>query len=131
MHPRQKRLLFGVLDLASGVGVLAAVFRGLPARWLPVDITAALLSAALVGSGTLLLLGHRMARRAARWSGALALGVGLVLFAGLALSASHLAGVYGPVGEAGALIFLLAAALVFPYLVALPAVKLLWLGRSR
>jgi hypothetical protein len=131
MHARQKRLLFGVLDLASGAGVLAAVFRGLPARWLPVDVLAAVLAGALVGSGALLLFNHRVARSAARASGMLALAVGLVAFALLAIAASHLSGVYGPVGQAGAMLFLLGAALVLPYLVALPALKLLWLGSRR
>lgn len=131
MHARQKRLLFGLLDVASGLGVLAAVYRGLPARWLPVDVLAALLAGALVGSGVLLLFNHRAGRTAARASGTLALFVGLVAFAALAISASHLAGVYGPVGQAGSMLFLLGAALVLPYLVALPALKLLWLGSRR
>jgi hypothetical protein len=58
---------------------------------------------------------------------ALALVFGLVLVTALALTASWLSGVYGPVGRGGALLLTLVAALALPYLVVLPLVQLVWL----
>ena len=52
----------------------------------------------------------------------------MLLFAALVLTASWLAGVYGPVGRGGAMIFGLVAAMVLPYTILLPAAELLWLG---
>jgi hypothetical protein len=46
----------------------------------------------------------------------------------LALTASYLSGVYGPVGRGGAVILTLSAALALPYLVLLPVAQLVWLG---
>ena len=58
---------------------------------------------------------------------ALALAFGVALVTTLALTASWLSGVYGPVGRSGALLLTLVAALALPYLVVLPAAELLWL----
>jgi hypothetical protein len=49
----------------------------------------------------------------------------------LALTASYLSGIYGPVGKGGALILVLVAALALPYLVVLPASQLVWLRGER
>ena len=49
----------------------------------------------------------------------------------LALTASWLAGIYGPVGAGGAAIMALVAALALPYLVVLPCVELVWLAPRR
>jgi len=46
------------------------------------------------------------------------------------MSASYLAGIYGPIGRGGAIIFVLVLALAIPYLVAIPALELVWLGRT-
>jgi hypothetical protein len=45
----------------------------------------------------------------------------------LAVTASWLSGVYGPVGAGGAVVLVLVAALALPYLVVLPVVQLVWL----
>jgi hypothetical protein len=58
---------------------------------------------------------------------AFALALGLALVTWLALTASWLSGVYGPVGRGGALLLAFVAALALPYLVVLPAVQLVWL----
>jgi hypothetical protein len=126
---RLARIVFGVADLI-GAGLLAfGVFAGLPARWWPVD-TGAIVLATLQGvAGIGLLVDARWAPRAALASSATALLVGLGLILALALSASYLNGIYGPVGRRGAVIFVLVAALLAPYLVILPGVQLVWLGR--
>ena len=51
--------------------------------------------------------------------------LGVITVVALAFAAGELAGLYGPVGQGGALILVLSAALLFAYFVALPG---LWLG---
>ena len=46
----------------------------------------------------------------------------------LAWTASYLFGVYGPIGKGGAVIYLFVLALALPYLVAVPALRLVWVG---
>jgi hypothetical protein len=75
-----------------------------------------------------LFLDKPWAERALRVAAGALLVVGLALVAGLALTASYLIGIYGPVGRGGAIILVLVAALVLPYLVVLPLAELLWLG---
>src|SRR5262245_45949885 len=87
----------------------------------------ALFAAAGVG-----LLGQASWAQKVAWvASAVSLTLGILLVATLALTASFLSGVYGPVGRGGALILGLAAALALPYLVVLPAAQLVWLGPFR
>lgn len=123
--------LFGAADLIAALVIGVGVFAGLPARWSPVDVPAAILVGLLGASGVLLVLGHPRALIVARIAAYVALAAGLVLVLLLALSASWLSGVYGPVGRGGALLLGLVAALVVPYLVFLPSAQLLWLGDRR
>jgi hypothetical protein len=119
---------FGVTDLLSAIVVVLGVFVGLPVRYWPVDIGASLVVIALSASAVGLIGQKRWGRDAARVASFLTLALGLLLIAALAVSVSYLSGVYGPVGRGGALILALVAALAVPYLVALPAAQLLWLG---
>jgi hypothetical protein len=123
------RLAFGFLDLLAACLVAIGVFRGLPSRAWAVDGCAAAVTLLLAVSGVGLMLGTRWAPRVARATSIVVLVIGLALVATLALTASYLAGIYGPVGKGGAVILVLVAALGLPYLVALPASQLLWLGR--
>jgi len=120
--------LFGVADLAAAFVVLLGVFAGLPSRWLPIDLACGLLGGLFFASGVALLANHRTAPLLARIAAFAALGVGMLLVLALGVSASWLAGVYGPVGRGGALLLVLVAALIVPYLLLLPAAQLLWLG---
>jgi hypothetical protein len=123
--------LFGALDVvAAGVTALG-VFAGLPARYWPIDVPAAVLSVLLAAAGVGLLARTPWAERAARVASMASLALGLLLIAVLALTASYLSGIYGPVGRGGAIILVLVAALAIPYLVALPASQLYWLGAAR
>jgi hypothetical protein len=118
---------FGVADLLTAVLVMVGVFMGLPARWAPVDVPAIVLIAFKLVSGVSLIVRSRWAPRMATVGAALALALGLALVTGLALTASWLSGVYGSVGQGGALLLTLVAALALPYLVVLPVVQLVWL----
>jgi len=130
MLSRRAAVVFGVADLVTAALVAVGVFVALPARWAPVDVCAAVVIAADVASGVGLLRGAPWAARVARAASALALTLGLALVTTLAVTASWLSGVYGPVGKGGALVLGLVAALALPYLVVLPVVRLLWLRRA-
>lgn len=129
--PKVSRISFGVTNLVLAAAVAYGVFRLLPSRWWPVDTGAAILVASMTASGIALLGNARVAPRLTKWAAALALVLGCSSFAALALTASWLTGVYGPVGKGGALILALVAALLVPYLIVLPAAELVWIGRRR
>ena len=124
-------LVFGVADLLTAAGVGLGVVVALPARWWPVDVVAATLTALEVAAGVGLLTGASWGERVARGASAVALGAGLFAVTMLALTASWLSGVYGPIGGGGAIVLALVAALALPYVVVLPTVELVWLQRSR
>jgi hypothetical protein len=127
MLSRRAAVVFGVADLVTAALVLFGVFVALPARWWPVDVAGAGLCALEVAAGVALLSRFRRADALARVAGGVALALGLFTVTLLALTASWLSGVYGPVGSGGAIILGLVAALALPYLVVLPVVKLVWL----
>jgi hypothetical protein len=127
MPTRAASIGFGVTDVLTGALVAVGVFAGLPARWWPVDVGAGLLAALDVAAGVALLVGVRWAPRLVQVACAVALVLGLFTVTMGAVTASWLAGVYGPVGGGGALILGLVAALVLPYTVALPLAQLVWL----
>ncbi len=120
--------IFGALDVTAALVVALGVFRGLPARWWVVDVPSVAVIVLLGAAGVGLLLKKPWGERVARIASLVTLGLGLLLVATLALTASYLSGIYGPVGLGGSVILVLVAALAVPYLVALPASQLLWLG---
>jgi hypothetical protein len=131
MLSRRAALVFGMADLVTAALVAFGVFIGLPSRWAPVDIAAAALTVLDLASGAGLLAAASWAPRIARAASALSLALGLGLVSVLAVTASWLRGVYGPVGLGGAVVFALVAALALPYLVVLPVVRLVWLRGVR
>jgi len=131
MRSRRASLVFGSANLLTAVLVGLGVFGGLPARWAPVDVPAAALTALELAAAAGLLSGAAWAARVSRVACALALALGLLVVSVLAVTVSWLGGVYGPVGRGGAIILALVAALALPYLVALPVVQLLWLRSDR
>jgi hypothetical protein len=120
----------GAIDLVTALLLLGGVWGVLPARWWPVDVGATLLGALLAVSGAGLLAGTPWARRVGLVAGGAALVLGLALVTTLALTASYLSGLYGPVGRGGAVILALVAALALPYLVLFPAAQLVALRKS-
>jgi hypothetical protein len=124
-------IAFGVLDLVSAILLFVGVFEGLPARYWLVDGGAALLILLFTAAGAGLIADTPWARPAALAASLASLVLGLSLVTTLALTASYLSGIYGPVGRGGALILGLLAALALPYLVAIPLAQLAWLGRWR
>lgn len=125
------RWFFAVCDLVTAGLLVLGLFVGVPIRYAPIDALGALVTVALVVAALALAVRARRAELIVRACSGFVLFVGLVLFALLAGSASHLAGVYGPIGKGSALILILVAALVVPYLLALPAAQLVWIHRRR
>lgn len=120
---------------ALSAALLFGIWVALPARWWLVDSVgtalAVLCAASAVGLLAKLPWGQPLAL-ATCW---LLLGAGCSTVTALCLVVAHLAGLYGPVGAGGALLMGTMAVLVLPYLVALPALQLVWLrqgsGESR
>ncbi|HEY3821957.1 MAG TPA: hypothetical protein VGL81_32545 [Polyangiaceae bacterium] len=127
MLSRRAAVVFGVADLVTAAVVGLGVFVALPGRWWPVDTAAAVLVALQGAAGVGLVARSTWAERAARAASAIALALGLFLVTVLAVTASWLSGVYGPVGAGGGIILTLVAVMALPYLVVLPGVQLVWL----
>jgi hypothetical protein len=129
MLERVPAVVFGALNVLSALVIAVGVFLGLPERYLPVDGGAVLLMALLLASGVGLLTQARWGALVAAVASGVTLGLGLLFIAALSISAAFLAGVYGPVGRGGAVIFVLVLALAIPYVVAIPLAELVWLRR--
>ncbi len=127
MLSRRAALVFGIADLLTAAVVGLGVFVALPSRWWPVDSAAVVLTTLQLAGGIGLVARTTWADRAARVASAVALAMGLFVVTVLAVTASWLSGIYGPVGTGGAIILALVAVMVLPYLVVLPAVQLVWL----
>lgn len=116
------RFFFAASDLVTALLVLVATFMGLPTRWWPIDAAAVVIAVSLGAAGVCQAIDR--APMVVRFACRIVLAIGLTLIAFLSISASHLAGVYGPIGEGGALLMLVVIALALPYLIALPAAQL-------
>ncbi|MGA2449630.1 MAG: hypothetical protein ABTD50_13180 [Polyangiaceae bacterium] len=128
MTSRRADLIFGTVHGFTAVVILVAVFGCLPTRYGPVDWTGAIL-AALECAATVALLGGLAWRAlAARIANLCALALGLLSFTVLLVTATWLGGVYGQVGRGGAILLGVAAAVILPYLILLPAFELAWMG---
>jgi hypothetical protein len=125
--PRRTASILGVVHVFTAALVAFGVFGALPARWWPVDSAAVALVAVETAAAIGLFAGAGWALRVARAAAALALGMGLFAVSLLAVTASWLSGIYGPVGRGGSIVLTLTALLAFPYLVGLPVAQLLWL----
>ena len=126
---KRGRILCAVGSFTSAAVVGFGVFAGLPSRWAPVDATAAVVTVACAASGGLMLARSKHAERVARVVNFAVLGLGLGLIVLLAATAGYLSGIYGAVGKGGAMVLVFVALLAVPYLVALPAAQLLYLGK--
>lgn len=131
MLSRPAAITFGIANLLTGAVVGLGAFVALPARWWPVDAPAALLTALEVAAGVALVARVPRAERLAQAACAVALSLGLFTVTVLAVTASWLSGVYGPVGRGGAIVLALVALLALPYVVVLPVIQLVWLRPRR
>ena len=125
--PPARRTVMGAIDLALGALFLIGVWTLLPVRWWPVDVGASLIGAAFVASGALLLRAHPLAERVARIVAGTTLVIGLALVIALSYTVGNLYGLYGPVGQGGAVLLFVVALLLVPYLVIFPAAQVYFL----
>ncbi|UJR84084.1 hypothetical protein [Sandaracinus amylolyticus] len=125
--PPARRTAMGVIDLVLGALFVIGVWAFLPIRWWPVDVGASMIGAGFVASGVLLLRGHAMAERVAKIVAGVTLAIGIVVIAALAYTIGNLYGLYGPVGQGGAVLLLVALVLLVPYLVVFPAAQVYFL----
>ena len=128
---RRGRILCAAGSFTSALVIASGVFLALPARWAPVDVTAAIVSFACAASGALMATGRGPKERVARIVNAIVLVLGLGLVIVLAATAGYLSGIYGPVGKGGAGVLVVVALLAIPYLIALPGAQLLYLGPTK
>jgi hypothetical protein len=122
------RALFVGYLLVLAAAIFAGVFVALPVRYWLVDVPAAVLMLAAMSSAVGLVFASRWGVELARRTGQFALLIGVALVAGLANGAAALRAVYGPLGQAGVMLFLLIMLLVLPYLIVAPVLMLLWIG---
>ena len=127
--PARARLV-AIAQLSLGGLITFAVWGLLPARWAPVDVVGTALAAGCVFGGGSLLAGARVGLRAARAVSFVTLGLGLLVTTLLSMTVGHLVGSYGPVGQGGAVLMVVIALLVLPYLVLLPLLQLSWLRQD-
>lgn len=125
------RLVFAVLAALVALLVALGVFAGLPARWAPVDVPAAIVMLSEIAAMVALLRWSPRSGLVVRATSGLLLAVGLTLIALLVWTGAWLYGVYGPIGKGGALLYFFVAALALPYLVVVPAARLLWIGAKK
>lgn len=128
---RRGRILCAVGSFTSSLVIAGGVFIGLPARWMPVDVVAAIAALACAVSGAMMALDRGPKERVARIVNMLVLLLGLGLVIVLAGTAGYLSGIYGPVGKGGAGVLVVIALLAVPYLIALPGAQLLYLGKNK
>jgi hypothetical protein len=128
---RRASVAFGVANILTAALLVFGVFVALPARWWPVDTGCGVLVALELASGAGLLAGASWGTFAARVAASVALGLGLFVVTLLAVTASWLSGVYGPVGRGGAIVLALVAVLAVPYVVVLPLVQLVALKQEK
>lgn len=126
-----RNLPLGVADIFAGACLWLGIWLGLSPRSWWVHGVGSVVSLALLLIGVALVTGFPWAFRVARWVSWGVLSVGASLVTALAWTVSYLAGVYGPVGQGGALILAVVALLLLPYLVVLPAVHVVALRPRR
>lgn len=120
-----------IVDGVVALLFLVALWGALPIRWWPVDVGVTALALGFAGSAVALFRGVPWAVQLARGVALVTMAVGMVVVLALAWTVASLAGLYGPVGGGGAIILAVAAALLVPYLVLLPAWQLSVLAPGR
>lgn len=115
-----------------GLLLIVGIWLGLPARWWPVDVFGSVLALGALSAAVIVWF-PKARSRALQWIRVVLwaeLVLGSLAITLLAVSMAQLAGSYGPVGGGGALLMGIIAALILPYLVALPVLQLRALARA-
>jgi len=124
-------LTFGVLNGVAGVVLLVGVFVLAQPRFWGLDVPALLIGAVQLTSAVALLARLRWALRALTVAAWVSFVLGLLIVFLIVITMVFLRGIHGDYGVAGLAVSGLVVALLVPYVVVLPALELLWLGKQR
>jgi hypothetical protein len=124
-------LTFGVLNGVAGLVLLVGVFVVAQPRYWALDVPALLIGGVQLTSAVALLARLRWALRALTVAAWLSFVLGLVIVFLIVVSMVFLRGIHGDYGVAALAVSGLVVALLVPYIVVLPALELLWLGKQR
>ena len=125
------RIAFGVLNALAGLVVLVGVFLVAQPRYWVLDAPALLIGGVQLVSAVGLLARLRCALRALAVAAWVSFVLGLLVVFAIVVSMVFLRSIHGDYGVAGLAVSGLIVALLVPYVVALPALELLWLKRQR
>lgn len=125
------RLAFGVIDFALAALYAYLVFYLVPSRSPVFTWAACGFIGVVLAGGVGMLVPGRWGRVVASGAAVVMLLVCVTLLLLLVSSAAYLHGIYGGVGQAGAAIGLVAAALTVEVVGLVPALKLAYLWRTR
>jgi high-affinity K+ transport system ATPase subunit B len=122
-------IVYGVADLAAASLYLLVFFKLAPSRSTAFTVLATILSGVVAAGGVGLLVRTRWGRWIATGASLVMLLACFVLILLLVSSAAYLHGIYDGVGQAGAIIALVVAALAVEVVGLLPALQLAHLRR--
>jgi len=123
--------MFGVLNGVAGVVLLVSAFVLAQPRFWALDAPALLIAVVQLTSAVALLGKLRWARRALTVAAWLSFVLGLAIVFLIVVTMVFLRGIHGDYGVAALAVSGLVVALLVPYIVVLPALELLWLGKQR
>ena len=124
------RIAFGVSNAVAAVVLGVGVFVVVQPRFWALDVPAAAIATVQLVSAVGLLAKLPWAMRALRVAAWISFVLGLLIVSLIVLSMLFLRGIHGDYGVAALAVSGLIVALLVPYVVVLPALELLWLGRQ-
>ena len=123
------RIAFGVLNALTALVLFLGVFVVVEPRFWALDVPAFVIAALELVSAVALLAKRRWALRALALAAWVSFVLGLLVVSLVVLSMAFLRGIHGDYGVAALAVSGLIVLLLLPYVVALPALQLLWLKR--
>jgi hypothetical protein len=124
-------LTFGLLNGVAGLVLLVGVFVLAQPRFWALDVPALLIGAVQLASAVALLARLPWALRALSVAAWVSFVLGLAVVFLIVVSMVFLRAIHGDYGVAALAVSGLVVALLVPYIVVLPALELLWLGKQR
>ena len=128
---RRVSIAFGVWNAIAAVVLLSGAFLVVQPRFWALDVPLALIALVQGVSALGLLTRRAWAERALRVAAWSAFVLGLLVLSAIVLSMVFLRGIHGDYGVAALAVSGLIIALLVPYVLVLPVLELLWLGRQR
>lgn len=127
MSVRRSRLVFAILDVLSALVYIVAPLLALGTLYPLVNLLLLVPAGLYLASATGLALGAAWHRRLATFAARVAIAVGVLAISVLALSAGHIEGVYGSLGNVIAAVLAATAVVLAFVCFTYPCVTLHWL----